>query len=305
MTVSRKPVEPETPIPSAQLSTADLDAIADEAAPLGRETAEIIEAATEIGRQRLRRPILGEAITALIGGMSVCFGAVAMATTGGLTRDFAGPSAALLTGALSFPIGFVILLIGKSELFTENFLVPVLGVLEGRGTLKNLGRLWMVSLIFNLIGAIIFAWLISRPGVLDSRAAADLRSIGIEKAGYSFGTAFTKAIFAGWLMSILTWLLLACASVGQRLAIIWMVATLIILGGFNHAVISAAESFMAIDLGARLSYAQWFLHNLIPAVLGNMTGGILFVTALFYLQHNALSDERTILGDDAPNSNDA
>lgn len=269
-----------------------------ESSPLGRETAEIVEAAAEVGEQRLQRSLIGEMLTALIGGMSVCFGAVAMATAGGLVSDFAGPSAALLAGSLAFPVGFVILLIGKSELFTENFLVPVLGVFEGRGSLANLARVWAVSLTFNLIGACIFAWLISRPGVLDPHAVRELQTLGLEKAGMGFWTGFTKAVFAGWLMTILTWLLLACTSVGQRLAVIWMIATLIILGSFNHAVISAAESFMAIDLGAPLTYWQWFTKNLIPAVLGNMTGGVLFVTALFYLQSNALHPNRTLLGEE-------
>lgn len=267
---------------------------AEEPRPLGPETREIAQSAAVAGTRRLQRPVLGEALTGLIGGLSVGFGAVAMATVGGLVSDFAGHSAGVLAASLAFPIGFVILLIGKAELFTENFLVPVIGVFERRGTPLNLGRVWVVSLASNLLGAFIFAWLITRPGVLSPPASDYIRSLGLDKVGNPFWTSFTKAIFAGWLMTILTWLLLACDSVGQRLAIIWMIGTLIIVGDFNHSVISAAESFTAIDLGAPLTYLQWFLHNLVPAVFGNMAGGVLFVTALFYLQHNALERSSSI-----------
>ncbi|HVC29840.1 MAG TPA: formate/nitrite transporter family protein [Steroidobacteraceae bacterium] len=267
---------------------------AGEARPLGPETREIAQSAAVAGTRRLQRPVLGEAITGLIGGLSIGFGAVAMAAVGGLVSDFAGRSAGMLAASLAFPVGFVILLIGKAELFTENFLVPVIGVFERRGTPLNLGRVWSVSLAANLLGAFIFAWLISRHGVLSPQASSYLRRLGPEKVSNPFWTSFTKAIFAGWLMTILTWLLLACETIGQRLAIIWMTGALIIVGDFNHSVISAAESFIAINLGAQLTYGQWFLHNLIPAVLGNMVGGVLFVTALFYLQHNALERSSSI-----------
>lgn len=280
---TKTPLEPEAP--------------PEETTPLGRETGELTESATEVGQRRLQRPLTGEAITALIGGLSVSFGAVAMGLAGGLTRQFAGPSAGLLAASLAFPVGFVILLIGKSELFTENFLLPVIGVFERRGTPLNLVRVWGISLVFNLAGAFIFAWLIARPGVLNPFAAADIRSIAAEKISNPFWIAFTKAIFAGWLMTILTWLMLACTTVGQRLAIIWMIGTLIILGDFNHSVISASETFIAINLGAKITYAQWFLKNLVPAVFGNLVGGVLFVTSLFYLQRNALDRGRTLFGD--------
>lgn len=262
--------------------------------PLGPETRDIAQSAAIAGTRRLQRPIVGEALTGLIGGLSVGFGAVAMATVGGLVSDFAGHSAGVLAASLAFPVGFVILLIGKAELFTENFLVPVFGVFEHRGTALNLGRVWTVSLLSNLLGAFIFAWLISRNGVLNPQAVGYIRSLGVEKVSSPFWISFTKALFAGWLMTILTWLMLACSTIGQRIAVIWMIGTLIIVGGFNHSVISAAESFTAINLGAPLTYLDWFLHNLIPAVFGNMVGGILFVTALFYLQHNALERASSI-----------
>jgi formate/nitrite transporter FocA (FNT family) len=204
----------------------------------------------------------------------------AAASLGGMPA----PSAAHLAGSLAFPIGFLILLVGKSELFTENFFLPVTAVLERRGTLRQLAALWAITLGFNLLGCLVFALLISRPGVLDEGPSRYMIQYAEHKVHNPFWTALVKAIFAGWLMTLLTWLLLAARGLGPRLAIIWAIATLIVLGEFNHVIISASEIFMGILMGAEITVAAWFLHNFLPALVGNVVGGVLFVTLLFYVQ---------------------
>ncbi len=252
--------------------------------PLGQEAPEVVDEGAMIGAKRLSRPSIGDTMTSFIGGMSVSFGAVAMAWAAASLGGQAAPSPAHLVGSLTFPIGFIILLVGKSELFTENFFLPVTAVLERRGTLRQLVELWSISLLFNLIGALVFALLISRPGVLDTAPARHMVELATAKVGYPFWTAFVKAIFAGWLMTLLTWLLIAVDGIGPRLMIIWSMATLIVLGNFNHVVISAAEIFMGMLLGARISLGNWLLGNFVPALLGNVIGGVVFVTLLFYVQ---------------------
>ncbi len=260
-------------------------AIEDDPKPLGDEAPEIIEDASRIGVRRLERPLLGDAITSFIGGLSVCFGAVAMATAAAsVGGNLAESSMALLIGALAFPVGFVILLVGKSELFTENFLLPVTGVLENRGTVRQLAALWGVSLGGNLVGALVFALLISRGDVLAPGAVVELRALAEHKVDYDLLTAFLKAIFAGWLMTVLTWLLIAGQGMGARLFMIWIIGTLIVLGQFNHVIISGAEIFMAMLLGASITPGDWFTRNFLPALAGNMAGGLVFETMLQYVQ---------------------
>lgn len=259
-----------------------------ESRPLGAETPEIVEKGTHIGTSRLERRFVPEALAAFLGAMSISFGAVAMSVAGGLGAELGGEPLRRLLGALAFPIGFVILLIGKSELFTENFLLPVLGVLERRAPVRALLRVWVVSLLFNLLGAAVFALLVGLPGVLEPGAVADIVGVAQFKLSMGWGEAYVRAIFAGWLMTILTWLLLACDSVGSRLAVIWMIASLLVLGRFNHAVISACEVFIAWGVGLPPRWGRFFLGELAPAVLGNLTGGVVFVTALHYLQARGL-----------------
>jgi formate/nitrite transporter FocA (FNT family) len=252
--------------------------------PLGQEAPEIVDEGALIGAKRLHRPVVGDAMTAFIGGMSVSFGAVAMAWAAASLGNQPPPSPAHLVGSLAFPIGFIILLVGKTELFTENFFLPVTAVLERRGTLRQLAQLWGVSLLFNLLGGLVFALLISRPGVLDHGPAQHMTELAMAKIEYPFWTALVKALFAGWLMTLLTWLLVAVEGIGPRLLIIWAMATLIVLGGFNHVVISASEIFMAMFLGAPITPSAWLLRNFLPALAGNVLGGVVFVTLLFNVQ---------------------
>lgn len=260
-------------------------ALADEPTkPLGQEAPEVIADAAAIGARRLERPAAGDAITAFIGGMSVSFGAVAMAWGAAGVGGGAPASAGHLVGSLVFPVGFLILLVGKSELFTENFFLPVTAVLERRGTLAQLGALWGVSLLANLAGAAVFAALISRHGVLAQSAAAEIIRVSQEKVSDPFATAFVKAIFAGWLMTMLTWLLVAARGFGPRLFILWAIGALIVLGNFNHVVISASEIFIARGLGAPIGAGEWLRGNFLPALLGNVLGGVVFVTLLNRVQ---------------------
>ena len=253
--------------------------------PLGQEAPEVVEDAAYIGEQRLDRSVAGDIVTSFIGGMAICFGLIAMAFAGAAVGGGVDhPSTALLAGALAYPIGFVILLIGKSELFTENFLLPVTGVIEGHGTLRQLGSLWAISLVGNLLGVVVFSALITRGDVLAAASAAEIVATAEHVVGYDLTTTFVKAIFAGWLMTILTWLLLAAEGLGPRLVIIWLIGTLLILGQFGHVVITAAEIFMAMFLGADISAGTWATGVFLPTLVGNVIGGVVFVTLLQIIQ---------------------
>jgi formate/nitrite transporter FocA (FNT family) len=255
---------------------------------LGVESPEIVQAAADLGTKRLARLTIGHAITALIGGMSVSFGGVAMAVSAGPFVEALGAERAHLIAAMAFPVGFIMLIVGKGELFTENFFVPVTGVIAGRGSVKDLLVLWSSTLAFNLVGGVIFAFLISRPGVISESARAFMIELGHAKVSMPFGQAFMKGIFAGWLMTVLTWLLLAARGQSGRLFLVWWIGFLLVAGHFNHVVISACEVMMAFALGAPITVGQWAAGNFVPALLGNLVGGVVFVTVLGYAQAHSL-----------------
>lgn len=248
------------------------------------ESSEIVETAITLGQRRLQRLSMGHAVTALIGGLAVSFGAAAMSWAAGPVIHDWGYEKSHAFSALAFPIGFIILIIGKGELFTENFFVPVTGVVSGKGKVGHLLELWGLTLVFNLIGAAIFAALISRPGVLADGAREFMNQVGHHKVTAPLGASFMKAIFAGWLMTLLTWMTLAAKEHGPKMFVIWIIGFMLTLGSLNHVVISAAECFIAMGTGSGITVKDWFFASFLPALAGNLVGGLVFVTLLGWLQ---------------------
>jgi formate-nitrite transporter family protein len=166
----------------------------------------------------------------------------------------------------------------------------VTGVLTRRGRVRELLELWASTLLFNLVGVALFAWLASRDGVLGDHARIYMKELARTKVDPTFWPSFMKAIFAGWLMTVLTWLMLAARGLGPRLFIIYLVGFLISAGEFNHVVISSAEVFMGILLGAPVGLGGWFLRTFLPGLTGNLVGGVLFVTLLGTVQARTLRE---------------
>lgn len=248
--------------------------------------------AIEEGNERLERTRADLIVTSTIAGAEILFGAITASTvTGALLPIFGGGetgrSAASVVGSLAFPIGFVFVLLGRSELFTENFLIPLTAVLRGNqkpAAMRRLGRLWGFSLVFNLLGALIGAFLLTRSGVLPEASLEEVRHLGEFKVNQTFMEGFFSAIQAGALMTLLTWLLLSVHELGAKIMVIFAVGFVIELHHFNHVIVSAGQVFMAILAGENIGFLDWLSSNFLPAVLGNILGGVGLVTGLRALQ---------------------
>ncbi len=186
-----------------------------------------------------------------------------------------------LLAALAFTIGFVALTVAGSELFTENFLVPVAAVVAGRSSIRSLLRLWFGTLACNLIGGWIFTWLVIG-------AVPRLRAIAVEVGrGYvDLGLgweAFALGILGGAVITIMTWMERNTESPGVKIVAAVTMSFVLAAVPLNHVIVSALEMFAALHAGAPFGYAQWLLAML-WALLANMAGGLLLVTVLRLVQ---------------------
>ena len=203
-------------------------------APVGsREEPEIEEAfdrLVEEGDDRLSRPLLPLLATGFLGGVDVGVGVLAYLV---VKHETGNP----LLGALAFTIGFVALLMARSELFTENFLVPVTAVVAGRGSIGQLARLWVVTLAMNLAGGFVMAGMIVV-------ALPDIRPTAIE-AGRHYAQlgvswrSFFLAVLAGTVITLLTRMQHATDDMGVKL-VPAVLMSFVLVGG------------PAVPLGARL-----------------------------------------------------
>jgi formate/nitrite transporter FocA (FNT family) len=184
---------------------------------------------------------------------------------------------------LGYSVGFVVVILARQQLFTENTVTVMLPLLEER-TLRHaaqVGRVWAVVLLGNILGALAFAWLIGRGDAFD----ADLRSVfaelGREAMAPDFGAKLLRGVFGGWLIALTVWLLPAAAN--ARVFVILLVTYLVGLGGFTHAVAGSVETLYLVTQGS-LGWSEYVGGFLLPAFLGNAIGGVSLVAALNHAQ---------------------
>jgi formate/nitrite transporter FocA (FNT family) len=229
-------------------------------------------------RRRLSRPVLELAATALVGGFDIALGVAVYGLAAAAVEPRAGIEQAHLVGSLAFGIAFVFIVVGRSELFTENFLVPITGLSRDRGSWVKLGELWVVSLVFNLAGGIALAVVLTSGGVLRPGASDAVVHIARHIADYSLATSFLSALVAGALMTVMTWFVEGAAeSPGVRIVMAWIVGSLLVLGSFNHAVVGTIELFYGLRFGGDIGWDQ-IATNLGISIAGNLVGGLLLVT---------------------------
>jgi formate/nitrite transporter FocA (FNT family) len=133
----------------------------------------------------------------------------------------------------------------------------------------------------NLVGTFLFALCIAHVAIFDSPVRQSLMEIGVSHLGSSFWIVFVRAIFAGWLIALMVWLLPGAES--ARVSIIIIITYLITLGGFNHIIAGSTTMFYLV-LMKSISWGAYFTNFFFPTLLGNILGGVSLVAALGHAQ---------------------
>jgi len=235
-------------------------------------------------RKELERPVLALAWSGLSAGLAIAFCSMGGAFLASLApRPLAG--AAFAAG---YPLGFLFVVLARSQLFTENTLEPVIPLLEdpSRKTLDKVLRLWGVVLAANLVGAAIIALVIARTEMLPDPVRAALMEHSRESTSGGFGRVLFLAIFAGWLVALMAWLVAATHATGAQIAIVWLTTAPISALGFRHAIAGSVNAFVRVWAGDA-GLAAMLGGFVAPAVIGNVVGGIALVALLNHGQVKA------------------
>ena len=240
------------------------------------------ERSIDEGHERAARTWPALIATGVVGGLDVGVGVMCLL----LVRHETGNP---LLGALFFPIGFIALTLGNSELFTENFLVPVASLVAKRITPLQVVRLWIGTLVANLAGGWMIAWLIANafPKIMPTAAetAAEYQATGIG------ATSFASAVLGGMVITLLTWMLHSTKSAPARVMAAYAFAFALAVGPLEHSIVGSIEQFVALIQGASFGYADW-LGFVGWAALGNLVGGIGLVTTIRLVQVGRREIER-------------
>ena len=240
--------------------------------------AEIFERAAKEGQRRLDQSFFELVATAFIAGFTIVFGIVGLGVVEGLARPAMGDAAKLL-GALAFAPGLVFLIVGRAELFSENFFDPIAaGFRQDHQKFgSRLGRLWMVTLVLNLIGGAILIAVVSFGGVLPGNAHDALNRIAEEVAHRHWLPTLMRAIVGGALVAMLSFLVIASRETTSRMLAAFAVGFLLAIGPFEHVVVSMLHVGFGVASTANVSILHIAEVGLI-ALVGNVIGGVGLVT---------------------------
>lgn len=244
-----------------------------------RSAQEIFDEVVKNAREELSRPVLGLLFAGLAGGMGMGLTGLGVA----LALSYLGnsPTAQFISFAF-YPVGFIVVIVGRAQLFTENTLFPVVLVLEERKHLLTTLRLWAVVFASNVAGAVFFGWLLMKTGALSPNFADALAGLGTEAMQGHFTVLFAKGVIGGWLIALVAWMVTASHWTIGQIVIVWMLTFIVGAGRFSHCIASSAEIVAAIMSG-HLHFSSYFLW-LLPVTLGNIVGGVFIVSVLNYGQ---------------------
>lgn len=256
---------PETPSAGHD----DSRALGEHDEPLEDELVEEFESTVTEGAERLGRTWRALIITGLFGGIDVGLGIMAMLAV----LDATGSK--LLAGA-AFGIGLLALRLAHSELFTEDFLLPINAIAAGHGTWLQLMRLWSVTLVTNLAGGWLFTWLVvaAFPRYEDALTKA---ATGYLEGGFTLENA-ALALLAGFTITLITRMSQGSGEGIMTLANAMISGFLVVGLGMLHGALNSVVIFGAMHAGAAISYIDWLIWAawVIPL---NMAGGLLILTA--------------------------
>lgn len=251
----------------------------------GGQTAseDILDRQVRRGVSELERPLSGLSLSALSAGLDIGFGPLLMVVVlSAAAESGTGPLGTELLLGLVYGVGFILVVVGRSELFTEHTTLAVLPVLDGQASLWKLGRLWAAIYIANIVGAALFTLVAVAVGpglgVTERAAFFELASRFTEQ---SAAVLFGAGIFAGWLMGLLSWLVAAADSTSSRIAVVWIIAAAIGFANLPHCIAGTVEVLGGVLVSPALHLVD-YARFLVLSTLGNVVGGTVFVALLNY-----------------------
>ncbi len=294
MTTTKKPPEKKT-----QKALAHADDVPPPPEGLTRE-----EVRSVSKRRRLRAAVVYEMIrvegegelartfgalwwSALAAGISIGFSVLAQGLLAAYLPKVPGSA---IVEPLGYAVGFLIVILSRQQLFTENTLTAVLPVMARRqwDWLWVMLRLWGIVLAGNLVGCLLFASFLAFSGALPADIATAVHEVGARLMANSPTEMFVKGIVSGWLIAALVWMLPSAE--GTEIFVITLITYLIALGGFTHVIAGSAEA-LYLWLAGQESFARVAFHFFLPTLLGNVFGGTVMFAVVSYAQVREEIDE--------------
>ena len=263
--------------PAEGLSRAEVKQVKEALRPRAAVVYEIVR--TE-GEAELVRPFSALWWSGVAAGISIGFSFLSEAA---LSAHLPPSEWRLIIAKLGYAVGFLIVILGRQQLFTENVLTAVLPVISTRkrAWLVGMIRLWTIVLIANVVGCFVFALALSKLPMVSAAMTHELDDIVLRLMQNTPWEMFAKGIGAGWIIAALVWIL--DSSEGLQFFVIGLLTYLIALFGFTHIVAGTAEALYGVLTGLT-SFVDAVGRFFFPTLAGNIFGGTVLFSVLSYAQ---------------------
>jgi formate/nitrite transporter len=245
-------------------------------------------------------------VMGFLAGAYIAFGGFMMTTVTQDAAQFTGVGVSKLLGGLVFALGLMLVVVGGAELFTGNCLMPI-GMLSGCVTPAAVAKNWAVVYLANLIGSIVFAWIVYNTGLATGACGANALKIAVTKVNLTTSQMIFRGILCNWLVVMAVWMSFSAMDVISKYICCLIPISAFVTMGFEHSI--ANMYFLALGLFikggdaatvelaalapeklANLTMAGYW-GNIIPVTIGNIIGGALFVAVLYYMAFSSSLNE--------------
>ncbi|MCA0938771.1 formate/nitrite transporter family protein [Salipiger pacificus] len=235
----------------------------------------IYEVIRRDGEEELNRPAVSLIWSGLAAGILISLSVIAQAV---LLTYLPDAGWTVLVESLGYSLGFIVVIYGRMQLFTENTITTVMPVVAQRSAtcLRKMVRLWVIVLSANVLGAVIASGFLLLPGVLPPELTESLLAVARHGVEGSAGGNFVRAMPAGVLIAALVWVMPGAR--GEALVIVLAMTWLLAVAGFAHVIAGSVEAGLLVWQG-RLGIGSAVLDFFLPVLAGNVVGG----TAIFTL----------------------
>ncbi len=246
------------------------------------------EAIRREGQEELVRPTAALLWSAVAAGLSMGFSLVGEGVLHAALPDAPWRP---LVAKLGYSLGFLFVILGRQQLFTENTLLVILPFLArpGLGPLRRVARVWGLVLAGNVAGALAFAASLRLGAVVSPELHRAFSEIGHRALAPGPAGVLVRAIYGGWLIALMVWLLPAARS--ARFFVIVAVTWLVGAGEFSHSIAGSVE-VLYLAVTGQIGIGTFAGGFLVPALVGNSLGGVALVAALNHAQVVAGHAER-------------
>ncbi|MDZ7737856.1 MAG: formate/nitrite transporter family protein [Bacteroidales bacterium] len=247
-----------------------------------KQANEIFDEQVEMALHEHRRSKRNLFMSAISAGLEIGFTVFLMAAVYTKFNGIVNPSVLDVLLAFAYPLGFIFVVLGRSELFTEHTTLAVIPVLNRNATIKSLLVLWIVIYAGNLLGGYFFSFIMSViPERLHAIERGSFYSLAIKLIDHPWYIIAGSGILAGWLMGLLSWLATSAQETISRIVIIVLITTVIGIGSLHHCIVGSIEVFTAMLTSSKVGVMD-YLHVLTWSTLGNIIGGVVFVAFAKY-----------------------